>query len=96
MKISNWVDFHLSDTHAWVRNSTPSQFWQMMVLVTLTQVSQQEVVLQWIVDSSVVMKTAICSVINIKPIDGWITPGSTAYAGTLMTMYSPLIYRTVY
>ena len=25
MKISSWVDFHLSNTQAWVRNSTPSQ-----------------------------------------------------------------------
>ena len=32
----------------------------------------------------------------VKPVDGWITPGSTTYAGTMMTMYSPLIYRTMY
>ena len=25
MKIYSWVDFHLSNTQAWVRNSTPPQ-----------------------------------------------------------------------
>ena len=30
MKISSWVDFHLSNTQAWVRNSTPPQ-----ILITL-------------------------------------------------------------
>ena len=27
MKISSWVDFHLSNTQAWVRNSTPPLMW---------------------------------------------------------------------
>ena len=55
MKISSWVDFHLSNTQAWVRNSTPLIFINVEQVLrkfpnkTLVLLSKQEILLHVVI-----------------------------------------------